>query len=51
MTTAINTEVPTEDVANIEMGVPEPEHAQAEAGDDQAPDSAPAASVPVPASF
>lgn len=51
MTTETDTEAPTEDVANIETGAPDNnDHAEAEAGNGQAPDPAAAAPVSAPAS-
>jgi len=49
MTTETDTEAPTEDVANIETGAPDAEHAEAEAEDNEAPAPAPAAPVSAPA--
>lgn len=51
MTTETEAQAPTEDVANIETGAPDNnDHAEAEAGNGQAPDPAAAAPVSAPAS-
>lgn len=49
MTTETEAQAPTEDVANIETGAPDAEHAEAEAEDNQAPAPAPAPAAPVSA--